>query len=97
VLYIATGEDLQGVTIGTGNVLRKLEAEVGIQISPTEFANRASIIISAAQARGILRKMGINLPSRIDGPSDISYALNTTPRMNAAQIARFVELVRQAP
>jgi hypothetical protein len=57
VVHIATGADLRGATVGVGNVLHELEAEIALNMQPTEFAKRASLTISAQRARTILREM----------------------------------------
>ncbi|MFL5735526.1 MAG: RHS repeat-associated core domain-containing protein, partial [Chloroflexia bacterium] len=90
ILHIALPGDLEGVGVIEGNVLGTLEAEVGIELSPLEFAERASIDISASEARGILADMEISVPSRVHGPADISRLLHNTPRLATAQVIEFV-------
>jgi RHS repeat-associated protein len=92
VVHIATSADLKGVTIGEGNVLRKLELEVGVEVPPVEFASRSSITITATQARTILQRMGISVPSLIDGPADVRSVLYNTPRLTSQQIVQFVKM-----
>ena len=55
--------DLKDVEIIPGNVLKELEAEIGIGLKPSDFAARASITITAKQARAIL--LGILVPATI--------------------------------
>jgi hypothetical protein len=83
-----------GVPTGPGNVLATLEAEVGVELAPAVFAQRAqSIPLSAAQ--DALRRMGINLPSRIADKAALDQALRNSPRLSAAQIEQFLRLVGQ--
>ena len=89
ILYIANSDDLAGVTINSGNVLASLEAEVGIELTPEEFANRASTSISSGIARDILARMGISIPTRITTGA-ISELLQDLPRLNSDQISQFV-------
>ncbi|MBL7706324.1 MAG: RHS repeat-associated core domain-containing protein [Taibaiella sp.] len=90
VLHIADiANDLKGVSRVEGNVISKLEAEVPVNISPTEFANKANTTISSAQARTILKDMGINIPSNITN-STISPVLESLPNMTQQQIQTFV-------
>ena len=65
IVYIATEEDLAGVEITGGNVRAALESEVGVWIQPSEFAERASLSVSASDARAILAGMGIDIPGVI--------------------------------
>ncbi|HEU5381384.1 MAG TPA: RHS repeat-associated core domain-containing protein, partial [Ktedonobacteraceae bacterium] len=89
IVYIASRADLAGVEITEGNVLAALEKEVAVWVSPLEFAERASITINAATARGILNDMGISLPRSIS--SDISSVLRELPTLSPEQIAQFVQ------
>ncbi len=94
VIYIATAQDLAGVLIEQGNVLAKLEAEVAVNLTPLEFANKASITITAVEARNILVDMGISIPGMIRGPAAIDTVLRNTPRLTSVQITQFVDAAR---
>ncbi len=89
VVHIATPEDLVGIEIGQGNVLQKIEKELGVDIEPKEFAERASITITVDQARTILKEMGIELPHNIN-KSNLSDVLRDLPSMTLEQITEFV-------
>ena len=91
VVYIASTNDLKGVTISEGNVLSDLEREVGINILPKDFSDRASIEISSQDARNILKDMGYSLPNNIYDKSHLNSMLKSTPRLNADEIIVFVE------
>lgn len=77
-----------------GNVLAHLEREVGINILPAEFARRASVTITASQARAILERMGISIQSNIRGPADVDAVLRATPRLTTEQIQQFLNAAR---
>jgi len=91
VVYLAAPANLAGANIMKGNVLRDLEAEVAVGVSPTEFARRAGATISAAKARDILGSMGIKLPPVIRGPAALDAALRTAPRLTQHQIQEFIQ------
>ena len=91
VVYIASTNDLKGVTISAGNVLSDLEREVGINILPKDLSDRASIEISSQDARDILKDMGYSLPNNIYDKSHLNSMLKSTPRLNADEIIVFVE------
>lgn len=91
IVLIATEADLTGVKITEGNVLASLEAEVGVQIVPLDFAARASITITAQDARHLVTQMGFTIPSIITDYDSLSIALRNTPRLNPKQIQRFVQ------
>jgi hypothetical protein len=69
VVQIATPGDIAGVETFPGYIAS--EAEVGVDMSPAEFASRASMEIPVGVAREILSRMGIGIPSRI-GIGDLS-------------------------
>lgn len=94
VVHIATRADLAGVTIGEGNVLREQEIEVAIHLTPSEFADRASITITSSQARSLLESMGVSVRSGLFNPGDISNELANTPRLAQDQIAQFLDIAR---
>uniref|UniRef100_UPI00157ADA1E polymorphic toxin-type HINT domain-containing protein n=1 Tax=Streptacidiphilus neutrinimicus TaxID=105420 RepID=UPI00157ADA1E len=88
VVQIATPGDLAGVPTYEGYI--PSEAEVGVELSPGEFAQRASIEIPASAARDILGRMGISIPSRI-GIEDLSPLLSTTPKLTPEQVSQFID------
>ncbi|MFJ4678444.1 polymorphic toxin-type HINT domain-containing protein [Kitasatospora sp. NPDC088783] len=87
VVQIATPSDLSGVATYEGYIAS--EAEVGVELSPGDFARRASIEIPASVARGILGRMGISVPSRI-GVEDLSPLLANTPKLTSEQVSQFI-------
>ncbi|HEX4723765.1 MAG TPA: hypothetical protein VH333_14705, partial [Pseudonocardiaceae bacterium] len=72
VVQIARPGDLAGVSTYSGYI--RSELEVGVELSPAEFAARASIEISSDTARAILGRLGIGIPRQI-GIEDISPTL----------------------
>jgi hypothetical protein len=88
VVQIASPEDIAGVERFPGYIAS--EAEVGVDMSPAEFASRASTEIPVGAAREILSGMGIDIPSRI-GIGDLSPVLENTPKLTPSQIAQFME------
>lgn len=88
VVQIATPEDIAGAETFPGYIAS--EAEVGVDMSPAEFASRASTEIPAGAAREILGRMGIDIPSRI-GIGDLSPVLENTPKLTPSQVAQFIE------
>ncbi len=87
VLHIALPSKFQGAEY-TVNVLATLEREVVVGVTPVVFAKKASITITAEQSRGILAKMGINIPARVS-LSDISSVIKNTPKMTQKQSDQF--------
>jgi RHS repeat-associated protein len=94
VVHIATPADLAGVQTTEGNWLSTLEREVPVQITPTEFAERASTTISAEQSRAILAEMGVEVPPMIS-KANLSSALETTQALTPDQTAAFLARVKQ--
>lgn len=90
MVHIALPADLAGVTIGPGNVLSGLESEVGVHITPAEFEARASVTLSVAQARSILKELGVQMPTIIRDVSALDYELKITPRLTSKQIQEFL-------
>ncbi|WP_435125545.1 ricin-type beta-trefoil lectin domain protein [Actinacidiphila sp. bgisy144] len=89
VVQIATPEDLAGVPTYEGYI--SSEAEVGVELSPGEFARRASIEIPASAAREILADMGISIPSRITYGDLNGGILTDTPKLTPGQIGEFID------
>ena len=88
VVQIVPAGDLAGVATYEGLIASELE--VGVDLAPSEFAQRAGTEISAADARGLLRDLGIYIPSGIL-LGDLTPTLETTPKLSPAQIQQFVE------
>jgi len=89
VVYVATDADLAGTTAVEGNVLASLEREIGLQMTPSEFAQRAKIAIPASQARAILERMGHPIPAAIRGPAAVDQVLRATARLTEQEIQTF--------
>ena len=87
-LQIALPVDLKGIKVET-NVLYELEREVGVGISPMEFSKKINLQITADQARGILKEMGINVPASIPTTKNISEVLRDIPKLKQDQIDKF--------
>ena len=92
VLHIAQASVLKGL-VGESNTLAALEREVGIKLSPLEFADRSTFTISAKIARSILEKMGFDLPDKIYSLAQLDNLLRTLPRLTECQINEFLERV----
>jgi hypothetical protein len=88
VLHIALPKDLQGVAYMGGQGLENMEREIGLAIKPIEFAEKAEVTISSEQARGILKKMGIDLPRRIQ-KIDITPTIKNTRRLTETETEMF--------
>lgn len=92
VVHVALPGEIRAVDILPGNVLARSEAEVGVNMTPTQFANTASVKITVDQARGILQDMGINIPANITlKGADLTRYLESLPTMTSAQIDTFVQ------
>jgi len=89
VVYAATTRDLAGVTVSEGNVLAHLEKEVAVELLPLEFAARASVRVTAGEARTILSNMGHQIPTVIRGPKALDDVLRSTSRLNETDVAEF--------
>ena len=92
-MYICSADDLKGVSIAYSNVLSSYAKEVCFDMLPLEFADRASISISASDARAILRDMGYEIPSKITR-EDISPFLSNSPKLSDDEIMSFVVKAR---
>ena len=91
VIYIATDADLAGISIAeTGNVFAELEAEVGFNISPLEFADLASMEVSVSDARAILAEMGINVSYNLK-TGDMNDFLRGLPSLSPEQVLQFIQ------
>jgi RHS repeat-associated protein len=88
VVRIALPGDVTGVPRYEGYI--PAEAEVGLEMSASDFADAASVKIPTSTAREILQDMGINIPLRI-GIEDLSPTLRETPKLTPDQIQRFID------
>jgi filamentous hemagglutinin len=93
VIHIAADGDIATATRVGGNAgttLPSLEREVGVAMSPQQFADSASITITASQGRTILSEMGINVPASIRDPAKLQEWLLDTARLTSEQTAEFL-------
>jgi len=90
VVHIATPQALRGVTIGPGNVLAAIEREVGVELTPAQFAAR-SHTITAAESRALLEKMGIYTPPSIADKAALDAAVRSSTPMTAEQIQTYLK------
>jgi RHS repeat-associated protein len=88
VVQIVLPSDLQGVEYTGSNVLGSLEHEIGIGLKPSDLTKKVTATISSDQARGILKNLGINLPSKIS-VADVSATIENTPRLTSSQTDEF--------
>lgn len=87
ILHVALPEQFIGKEVAA-NVRKPLEREIVIGVTPTEFANQSILTISADQARGILEKLGIKIPSRVTRET-ATRVLEETLRLTKEQINQF--------
>ncbi|MEV6610371.1 RHS repeat-associated core domain-containing protein [Kutzneria sp. NPDC051319] len=79
---------LEGVETASGYIAA--EAEVAVNLSAEALSQRASFQISVAAARGILSKIGIDIPGRV-ALSDLTWTLQEVPKLSAGQIEQFIQ------
>jgi hypothetical protein len=91
IVFIATEAALAGVTAVEGNVLASLEREIGLEMTPFDFARRAGIAVPASQARAILERMGHPVPASIRGPAAVDQVLRSTTRLTEPEIQTFTK------
>lgn len=72
----------------TANVLKSMEKEVAVGLSPAQFTARTSITLTTEQSVGILKGMGISLPQNIK-LNDLSNVLKKIPKMTQKQIDQY--------
>jgi RHS repeat-associated protein len=89
VVHIARPEDVAGVHRYPPS-LGGLESEVPLDMSPTEFADRASHTIPVSQARQILDDMGISVPQQVTNNQALDAWLHQRTPMTDAQIGEFI-------
>lgn len=77
-----------------GNYLAHIEDEVGVSLSPTDFAARATSI-PVADARAALKSMGFTLPGSIADKDALAAAIRSYPRLTPEQVRQFATLVGQ--
>ncbi len=88
VLQVARGSNLTGVKRHEG--LLSYEKEIGLELLPTEFAERSSATISSSQARAALAEVGVDVPRRIPTAGDLSTFLQDAPALTPEQTQRFL-------
>ncbi len=90
VVHVAMQNDLIGLRFVEGHpAYSELELEFRLEVHPEEFSKRASITLTAQQAREILKDMTIELPTKIYSHGAITETLRHTPRLRLAQIQTF--------
>ena len=89
VVHIAAPGDLAGAKLYPPS-LGGLEAEVGVGMTPAEFASSAGTSIPAGQPRGILTQMGVSVPGQLPTVSSLNGWLAGRTPMTPAQIAEFI-------
>jgi hypothetical protein len=72
-----------------GNVLASLEAEVGVELPPLDFATRAQSV-SLTQARAALERLGVVTPATIPDKAALDGALRSSPRLTSDQTDTFL-------
>lgn len=86
----ATPLDLSGLMQGNPGSLGAYESEVAIHTTPGGFASRASVRMTAQQARSLISRLfGVELPSRIGNNADLSYYIHNTPRLTQMDMSIF--------
>ncbi len=76
------------------NVLGELEAEVGVELSPTQFAAQARSV-GVAASREALGQLGVEVPSAIRGKAALDAALRATPKLTEEQILQYLKATGQ--
>ena len=89
VVHIASPADLAGAKLYPPS-LGGLEAEVGVGMTPAEFASSAGTSIPAGQAQGILAEMGVPVPGQLPTVSSLNSWLAGRTSMTPAQVAEFI-------
>jgi hypothetical protein len=90
VVMCATPDDMEGVMTGTGGVLSGIENEIALQMRPSEFSARASVKITAQQARALIQQLfGYVLPSRIYNDGDLDYYVRNRPALTSQDMLLF--------
>jgi hypothetical protein len=89
-ILIARTDDLAGVELVQGNVLRDIEREVGVQLLPSEFASRASMSLTLEQSQMILRERGIEVPLRIHGKDQLNRFVHEAPVMTPLDVTLYL-------
>ena len=87
IVQIALPSNLGNVNY-TANVLKSIEKEIGVGLSPVEFTSKANLTLTTNEAVDILKGMGIKLPTKIN-LDEISNTLKSVPKMSEKQIDAF--------
>jgi filamentous hemagglutinin len=88
VVHIASPGDMAGAKLYPSS-LGRLEAEVGVGMSPSNFASSAGTTIPGTKTRSILSEMGISVPSQIVDVGSLNRWLGQRTAMASSQIAEF--------
>jgi hypothetical protein len=92
LVHVAMPNDLADLRFVEGHpAYRELELELRIELQPAEFSKRASITLTAQEARAILSDMEIELPSKIYSHNAITETLRNTSRLEFSQIQTFLQ------
>jgi len=89
VLHIAKNADINDLKVVSSNVFEDVEREVILQISPTNFVERA-VTLTLDEARIIFKEMDIAVPTGIN-KDNLQRTLNETKHLTNDQIEEFVE------
>ena len=93
VILFGTKQQLGNPAVDLGNVRRILEREVGVGLTPSDFARNAPNSVPVDKARQILSELGIaDLPPSIQSTDEATRILKNTPRLSPEQILEFVRL-----
>lgn len=92
VVHIASPQAMRGASAAGKNVLAGAEREIGVRMSPADFATR-SRTIPVAESLAILQSMGINTPARIYSKAALDQAIQASTPMTEAQIQTYIKAV----
>lgn len=95
-LFVASGDDVAGVTRLPGKVRAATESEVVFDILPTEFAERAGTEVSAAQARAALGELGVKVPSRFPNVQAATQFVDLSKPLTPEQVQAFLKIIRSS-
>jgi hypothetical protein len=91
VIQIASDEDLAGYSPIANPFSLPGDFEVGFGMTPTEFADNASTMITAEQGRAILGRMGYSMPDAISTIENLNFQLQlNTPVLSPSEVQSFV-------
>lgn len=93
VVHVVSGRSLGGVTLMKGNALAELEAEIGVELLPVNFAEAADTSVPVGAARAILKELGLPMPTRLR-LDELQDYLHATPRLTPEQVRAFIRAAR---